>query len=255
MDVSEHLQRELTYRWNAALLKAPHGIDAETLTAELLRTAREEGPRYHEPDLLGAWAEEAGLDEDELIELIEEALDHILAELDDDEEPWSAHRLIELLEEESFWALSWGLPGEAPPPPPPRPATGTALPLSLRVPLLEILDEVEVTVRASRLHQRSVHDDVPDRLLRGALDRMEDRLHRLARVAEASPSTADDVEVALTRPRPGLPTLREAVATILRWKGAVDFDATPDDDDAEWTLRVIERLYQLSWVIVAPAAP
>jgi len=248
MDVSEHLQRELTYHLNAALLRGQGDVDPDALTQVLIDTVRVHGPRFHEPDLIGAWAEQAGLEPDELIEALQDTLPVLVDELEDDEALWSAHRLLELLAEESYWVLSWGLPGEDLPPPPLAPALGTPLPLILRPGLVHIINTLELTLHESRQAQRSVHDPVPEDLIEHALDQAMATLRRLVQ-SLVGQGVQVEVGHALQHHRTELPDLRSALRTLQGWKLAVEFDASPDDDDGEWTLRVLERLYGLQWVV------
>ena len=247
MDVSDHLQRELTYRLNAQLLR-DRGADPAALTRVLTRTLHDEGPRYHEPHLLRTWIAEAGLhDLDELEEVLESAIEAIADELDDEEEPWSAHKLLDLLAEEAFWTLSWGLPGESLPPPVTR-ARGVPVPLAMRRRLVRILDALEIRLHEAKQAQRSVHDPLPDGLVERSLDLATRRIDALAEAFRDPSAPGSGLEAALVRLGSPLPELRDALATIQTWKLAVDFDAAPDDDDGEWTLRVLERLYGIEWV-------
>jgi len=244
MDVSEHLRRELIYELNAALLRG-HTTPSQ-LTDAFVATVEREGPRFHEPDLMAAWAEHTASDADELRDELESAIALVTEELDDDDAPWSAHRLLDLLEEEPFWTLTWGAAGD-PLPAPIRPAQSAPLPLALRVSLVGLLDRFEVRIHDLQQDQRSVHDPVPAKELERALD---DLLHDVDRLADQfRKKEGVHLTEALARPGASLPSLRRAVRTIQGWKTAVDFDAAPDDDDGEWTMRVLERLYRLAWVI------
>lgn len=248
MDVSEHLQRELIYHLNAELLRSGLPADAGALTRVLVQTMDRHGPRFHEPDLLGSWAEQVGTDTEDLIEALEDTMAVLVEELEDDEALWSAHRLLDLLAEEAFWALSWGLPGEDLPPPPLAPALGTPLPLALRSGLLRVINTLELTLHESRQAQRSVHDPVPEALIEEALDMAMETLRRMVQTLVGQGIEVEASE-ALQLHHRSLPDLREALGTIQGWKLAVEFDASPDEDDGEWTLRILERLYGLQWVV------
>jgi hypothetical protein len=245
MDVSEHLQRELVYHLNAALLR-PRPLDAAGLTETFVATLQREGPRFHEPDLLDAWAEAAGTDPQSLVEALEEAIDLILEELDDQEGAWSAHRVLDLLAEEPFWVLSWGLPGEDGPRPPLAPARGVPLPFHARPVMVAILDRLELRLFEAQQSQRSVEDALPEAFIEEALDEAMVALHRLG--GGRSGKRSAPLPAALARSEALVPSLRDALLTIQHWKLAVAFDAAPDDDDGEWTLRVLERLYGIEWV-------
>ncbi len=248
MDVSEDLRRELVYGLNGVVLRAhPDRPDAATFTRALFEVLRLEGPRFHEPDLVGAWAEAAGEDPEELELLVEETVATILDELEDHEEPWSAHRVLDLLAEEPFWKLEWGLPGGVVPTPPRR-VEGLALPLQLRPALVSILDQMELVLFEVNQDQRSVHDRLPQRVVDRAVDQALDAMRRLGNPRKGVPK---DLPEALVRTGPRLPDLRTALRVIQRWKLSVDFDASPDDDDGEWTMRVLERLYGLEWVFAS----
>jgi len=244
MDVSDHLRRELIYELNAALLRGETTPSA--LATAFVQTANREGPRFHEPDLLASWAEEAGTDPDELRDELEDTIALVVEELDDDETPWSAHRLLDLLAEEPFWCIDWGIPG-APLPARVRPARSAPLPLLLRVHLVGLFDRFELRVHQLYLEQRSVHDPVPRKDLERALD---DLLYDVDRLVDTFRKT-DGMHLydALALAGPDLPSLRTVLRTIQAWKTTVAFDASPDDDDGEWTMRVIERLYRLAWVV------
>lgn len=241
MDVSEHLLRELTYGLNAALLRLGGAHDADALATVLLAILDREGPRHHEPDLVARWAEQAGLERDELHEQLGEAIEIVSEELDDEEVPWSAHRLLELLASEPFWTLRFDLPGEPLPVELER-ARGLALPLKLRPAIVAVLDAMELALFEAQQAQRSVHDTIPERVFRRVLAEGLAALEGLERRRGA----------ALVRTDGRLPSLAAALETIQRWKLAVGFDASPDDDDGEWTLRVLERLYGIEWVATPP---
>ncbi|MEZ4316320.1 MAG: hypothetical protein R3F61_02400 [Myxococcota bacterium] len=256
--MSEHLLRECLYGLNAELLRARPGDEglAQRLVAALVDRIEREGPRFHEPTLMADWAEAAALEPEELRFELEQAFEMVIEELDDDEEPWSAHRLLELAAEEPFWVLRWSQPGEGLPSPT-RPVRGVPVPLSLRPRLVRILDELEITLFDARQALRSVHDAVPESTVSAALDRAIDAISRLsdgssspdARGPSPRPSGAPrDPLRALLRPGDAGTSLRTALRTIQRWKLSVHFDASPDDDDGEWTLRVLERLYEIEWV-------
>ena len=251
VEVSEDIQRELVYGLNALLLRShPQVPSAATFTEALVGVMQREGPRFHEPDLVGAWARDAGTERDELVEELEEAVGTILDELEDDEEPWSAHRVLDLLAEERFWTLHWGGSGGSVPAAPRR-STGLALPLTLRPALVAVLNQLELTLFEANQDQRSVHDRLDPRIVDQALDAAIDGFAKVGRSHQRKGAPRDLPE-ALVRTGPQLPGLREALAVVQRWKLSVEFDAAPDDDDGEWTLRVLERLYGLEWV--APVA-
>lgn len=236
MDVSEHLFRELTYSLNAALLRVGH--DPGELTRVLLQILDREGPRHHEPELRERWAAAAEVTVHELEELLEEAVEQVVEELEDAEEPWSAHRLLDLLAEEPFWVLRFEAAADPLPIAPDRPR-GVALPLAWRPRLVAILDQLELTLFEANQDLRSVHDELPAALLERALDQA---MQAIAALEQSHTGRAP------SRTTTRLPTLRQALATIQRWKLSVEYDPGPDEDDGEWTLRVLERLYQLEWV-------
>ncbi len=246
MDVSEHLQRELTYQLNAALLRTRGELSASQVTQTMVDVIRTHGPAFHEPDLMGAWSRELDVESDELELEIEQAVEIILEELRDDEAPWSAHRVLDLLAQEPFWVLEWGAPGE-PLPAPLLPGGGLPLPLALRGPMLTILDALELRLFNAYQDQRSVHDELPPGLMEEALDEAMEGFRALGErySRRGEPSRLDFA----LQPSAHLPPLREALHTIQRWKLTVEFEAAPDDDDGEWTLRVIERLYGLVWML------
>jgi hypothetical protein len=246
MDVSEHLRRELIYELNAALLRGETSPAA--LATAFVETAEREGPRFHEPDLMGAWAEAVATDPDELRDDLEDTIALVIEELDDDEAPWSAHRLLDLLAEEPFWCITWGIPGD-PLPAPVRAARSAALPLALRVSLVRLLDHFELRIHELQQDQRSVHDPVPPRELERALDELLHDVDLLAEQFRKKDGVQLHGALALGGAGKGLPSLRSALRTIQGWKTSVEFDASPDDDDGEWTLRVLERLYRLAWVV------
>jgi hypothetical protein len=95
--------------------------------------------------------------------------------------------------------------------------------------------------------QRSVHDPIPPRELRRALDDFEQEVELLSEPFRRNEGV--DLSTALAHGGQRLPSLRRAVEQIQRWKTAVGFDPHPDDDDGEWTMRVLERLYRLAWVV------
>ena len=252
MEVSEDIQRELVYGLNALLLKChPQVPDAATLTDTLWSVMAQEGPRFHEPDLVAAWAEEVGAEPDELRESVEEAVGTIVEELQDDEEPWSAHRLLDLLAKEPFWRLTWGGSGGTVPTGF-RPTAGLPLPLPLRPALVAVFNQLELRLFEAHQNQRSVHDRLPQRIVDEALDDAVSAVAGLGR-AHAKKGAPRDLAEALVKQTPRLPGLRKALEVIQRWKLSVEFDAGPDDDDGEWTMRVLERLYGLEWVVRAPA--
>ncbi len=256
MEVSEDIQRELIYGLNAVLLQAhPRVPDAAAFTHALQGLMRTEGPRFHEPDLWGVWAAEAGHEPEELREVVEEAVEVILEELEDDEEPWSAHRVLDLLAEERFWTLRWGGSGGALPVPPRR-AEGLPLPLPLRPALVSVFDQLEVQLYEAHQDQRSVHDQLPQALVDQVLSAAIDAVERLGR-AHARRGAPRDLPHALVLAREEAserrPPLRTALEIIQRWKLSVQFDAAPDEDDGEWTMRVLERLYRLEWVAPPPS--
>ena len=244
MDVSEDLQRELHYGLNAALLRGkPRAAD---LAKVMIGILADEGPRHHEPDLLQDWADEAVIEREELEFELEQVLEQVLEELEDEEDPWSAHRILELLAEEPFWVLTWGLPG-ATLPARLHQARGVALPIVMRPGLKPILDTFEVVLFRAQQDQRSVHDPVPRKVVEAALDDTMEAIEILVRhFAKDSP---EPVATTLVRAGGTLPSLREALARIQRWKLSPTFDASPDEDDGEWTLRVLERLYALEWTV------
>lgn len=256
MDVSEHLQRELLYGLNATLLRMPRfspgaSRDVDTLARELTRTlwtiVRREGPRVHEPALLEQWAESAVMDTEELALAIEDALWVVLEELEDAEEPYSAHRVLDLLAEEPFWTLRWTAGVPLLPTPLDR-ARGLALPLAMRASLVGIFNTFELAIFELKQDQRSVHDPLPVRDLDTALDTAMRAVRSLVRQFHRK-GAPEDLSEALMRTGTALPSLRSALERIQLWKWSVDFDASPDDDDGEWTLRVLERLYPLEWVV------
>lgn len=244
MDVSEDLQRELHYGLNAALLRGKPR--AAELAEVMIGILADEGPRHHEPDLLQDWADEAVIEREELEFELEQVLDQVLEELDDEEDPWSAHRILELLAEEPFWVLTWGLPG-ATLPARIHQARGVALPIAMRPHLKRILDAFELVLFEAQQDQRSVHDPVPRKVVEAALDETMEAIAVLARMFAAR----EHVPIAntLVRTSGKLPSLRDALARIQRWKLSPTFDASPDEDDGEWTLRVLERLYALEWTV------
>jgi hypothetical protein len=242
LDVSHHLHRELVYELNAALLRGVH--DGPGLADVFVATVQREGPRFHEPDLMASWAEAIGCEEDELHDELVAAMELVVEELDDDEAPWSAHRLLELLEAEPFWALAWGEPGD-PLPAAVGPAHSAPLPFALRVGRVGILDRLELRVHDLLQDQRSVHDPVPPKELRRAMNDFEREVERLAEQFRRNEGV--DLGTALVHGGQKLPSLRRAVERIQGWKTAVGFDPHPDDDDGEWTMRVLERLYRLAW--------
>lgn len=240
IEVSEDLQRELVYQANARLLRRPLPSAAE-LASLIVDVLEHEGPRHHEPDLLTTWAEAAVVEVEELVFELESALDAILEELDDDDEPWSAHRVLTLLEEEPLWCIRWGLPGSHVPVPV-RSPRGLPLPIELRAGMVAILDALELYLFQAYQAQRSVHDRLPDTTIERAVDLALDALRELRTERRTAPLGP------LLRPS-GLPSWRTALIRIQRWKLSVAFDATPDDDDGEWALRILERLYSIEWVI------
>jgi hypothetical protein len=259
MDVSEHLQRELVYSLNAVLLRhlppdprsdVVRETEAlsEALSDALVAVMRREGVRVHEPDLLARWAEAAGTDADDLVFQLQDATAVITDELEDDEEPWSAHRLLDLLAREPFWALNWTAPGEQVAVPL-RVAQGIPLPLKMRAGMVRILDAMELTLFEANQDQRSVHDGVSTALFESAIDTAMAAIGVLGR-SFARRGGPPDLPTALVRASDvrDLPSLRTALASIQRWKLSVWFDAAPDDDDGEWTMRVLERLYTIEWV-------
>lgn len=250
MDVSEDIQRELIYRLNAELLRHVGPVaDAAAITDALLRGMNEEGPRFHEPDLVADWARAVGTDVDELRFELEDTMQTILEELED-EEPWSAHRILDLLAEERFWCISWGASGGALTVSP-RPSIGAALPLPIRPALVAILDQLELTLFEASQDHRSVHDELDPRVVSRALDQAITAIRQVGR-SRGTDRVQAELPEALVLASAG-PDLRRALATIQRWKLAVTFDAAPDDDDGEWTLRVLERLYGIEWVSPEPA--
>ena len=251
MDVSEDVKRELVYGLNALLLRShPDVPGPREFTTALLSVMHNEGPRFHEPQLVQTWAEDVGSDIEELEIQLEEAVGTILEELQDEEEPWSAHRVLDLLAEENFWRLSWGGSGGSVPAAP-RGARGLALPLPLRPAMVAILNQLELTLFEANQNQRSVHDQLPARVVEPALDHALEMLAKLSRThrRQGAPS---DISEALVQVGPRVPPLRSALRVIQRWKLSVEFDASPDEDDGEWTLRVIERLYRLEWIAQPP---
>jgi hypothetical protein len=240
MVIALALRQELVYHLNALLLRRPHPSGA-TLASTFVAVFEQEGRRHHEPALVADWGEAVGLDRDELLFELEDVLDTVVAELDDDEEPWSAHRLIDLLAEEPLWPFTWGATGTELRVPP-RPARGLPLPIVLRPALVAILDALELRLFERNQEQRSVHDGLPASTIAQVVDAA------LAAIGELREDRRDGRMAALVRARSDRPTLREALIRIQRWKLSVTFDASPDDDDGEWTLRVLERLYGIEWV-------
>ena len=267
MDVSNHLQRELIYSLNAVLLRYPPPRDprfdaprdtealASALSDTLIAVVRREAARVHEPDLLARWAEAAGTDPDDLVLQLEDATAVITDELEDDEEPWSAHRLLDLLAHEAFWSLTWSAPGERVPIPS-RVVQGIPLPLKMRPGLVRILDTLELTLFEAHQDQRSVHDAIDDALFRRSLEDALAAIRVLAR-SFSRHGAPEDLPTALVRAAEaqGVPSFSTALASIQRWKLSVWFDASPDEDDGEWTLRVLERLYTIEWVVDSPLDP
>ena len=179
---------------------------------------------------------------------LEDATAVITDELEDDEEPWSAHRLLDLLARESFWTLQWAAPGERVAAPV-RTVSGIPLPLKMRRGLVRILDTMELTLFEAKQDQRSVHDAVASDLFEATLDDAMAAIAVLGR-SFARKGGPPDLPTALVRSSDvaKLPPLRTALAIIQEWKLSVLFDAAPDEDDGEWTMRVLERLYTIEWV-------
>lgn len=246
MDASEDILRELVYGLNALLLAHhPELPDGEVAAKALLGILRDEGPRFHEPRIVEAWEEESGYFE-ELEFSLGETLDLVLEELSDQEEAFSAQRILELLAEEPFWTIDWGASGgQSHVPIRPPTATSLPLPLSLRRPIVAMLDQLELAVFELHTDQRSVHDRLDEGLLMGLVSATVRNLRQLARVKRIDDLPAVLVEV-------GPIDLGTAIAVVQRWKLAVGFDPHPDEDNGEWTMRVLERLYRIDWFIDPP---
>jgi hypothetical protein len=177
---------------------------------------------------------------EELVFELEEVVASVVEELEDAEEPWSAHRVLTLLEEEPLWCIRWGLPGGELPAPIRR-AGGVVLPLDLRPALVAVLDELELRLFDAHQDQRSVHDRLAQGVVEGVVDTALRVLRDLGTERRSGPHLS-----ALIRPPSG-PALRAVLVTIQHWKLSVVFDASPDQDEGEWTLRVLERLYGIEW--------
>ncbi len=243
MEVSEDIRRELVYGLNALLLERLPGVPrGAEVASRLVSIVREEGPRFHEPTLLEDWQRKSGLDED-LEDALAEALHLVLEELADQEDPFSARQLLELLAQEPFWTIKWGFSGGQDHVPIRAPQERSVpLPLSFRAPIVAMIDQLEAALYALYTDQRSVHD------------RLEDHV-----IADLVAATVRNIgELGRARKVPDLPglvasnaptSLAQALFAIQEWKLTVDFDADPDDDDGEWTMRVLERLYRIDWFL------
>ena len=237
MEVSEDIQRELVYGLNAQLLACSPELPSGRQVAErLLAILRDEAPRFHEPHLVQAWADDAGGIE-VLSDELADALDLILEELEDEEEPFTAHQLLTLLAQEPFWTLTWGASGgQSHVPLRPVAEAAVVLPLPLRAELVRVLDQLELALFELHTDQRSVHDRLDDALVDGLVAASVRTMRQLGRARKIED---------LTR---SLPRLGELLGRLQRWKLGVGFDASPDDDDGEWTMRVLERVYGIEWI-------
>ena len=242
----EDILRELTYGLNALLLAAYPEIPSGTEVAvQMLHILSGAAARLGAPALLAAWREATAGDLDALTR---DALVLIMEELSDQEDPFTAIDSLRLLQKEPFWLWVWDphpahedlspLAVEA------LPAVGSTLPLGLRPMIVDAVHEMEVELHSLHVQQRSLYDqldeDVFTTAIHGALGRIQ-AAGRAARIRALPRSLSENARVPLT--------LAAALREVQRWKLAPGFDPSPDEDDGEWTVRVLERLYRISWSV------
>lgn len=243
----EDILRELIYGLNALLLSEhPHPPPGAAVTQRMFDILAVEGARLGAPALLTAWREEVDGDLDALLQ---EALVLIMEELDDQEDPYSASDILRLLQLEPFWRWAWDpwpddeglrtLSVE------PLASVGSTLPLGLRPMLVDAIHQMEVGLYDAHHEQRSLYDQLDEDVFEAHIAEAVDRMDRAARSARIAGLTAR-LQASADAPL----SVAAALRRIQGWKLAPGFDPSPDDDDGEWTLRILERLYRISWIVL-----
>ena len=225
----EDLLRELIYGLNVLLLEVSPALPSGALvTARLLQLIETGGHHLGAPALLQAWEEQVG---PTLRSQIAAALDLILEELADQEDPFSGGDILRLLQLEPFWRWKWVEdPDEGDVPQAhlldvlPAEAQGTVLPLVARPGLVDAIQRAEVALYDLHHEQRSLYDRLDDEVVEACLAEVVEALRALGRrlrvpsLPELLPQHADRTL-----------SLLEALAIIQRWKLAPEFDAAPDE--------------------------
>ena len=246
MQAPQDILRELTYGLNAFLLAvSPEIPSGKAVAAQMRRVLSGAGARLGAPALLEAWREAT---EGDLDSLTRDALMLIMEELSDQEDPFTASDILRLLQREPFWLWDWD----------PHPAhedlsplaveaispVGSTLPIGLRPMIVGTIHAMEVELHSLHVQQRSLYDQLDEAVFTEAIASAVDQIRaagQTARMRALPRQLADNARVAL-----GLPA---ALRAVQRWKLAPGFDPAPDEDDGEWTVRVLERLYQISWSV------
>jgi len=241
----QDILRELIYGLNALLLDAhPRPPDGPTVAQTMRRIVDVSGARFGAPALLAAWRDQVdGLDAQ-----MDDALVLIMEELDDQEDPYSAGDVLRLLQLEPFWRWAWD---PYPDPEGLRPvsfeqieARGVSLPLGLRPMLVEAIHSMEIDLFDLHSAQRSLYDQLDEEVFDEHITLAVERVIAAGQAARI-PDLPHELQQRAGSARP----LGEALRLVQGWKLAPRFDASPDEDDGEWTMRVLERLYRISWVL------
>lgn len=242
----EDILRELTYGLNACLLASCPEVPSGTeVAAQMMHILSGAAARLGAPALLAAWREATAGDLDTLTQ---DALVLIMEELSDQEDPFTAIDILRLLQKEPFWLWVWD----------PHPAhedlspmaveaisvIGSTLPLGLRPMIVDAVHEMEVELHNQHVQQRSLYDQLDESIFTSAIHSALERIRvagQAARIRALPRRLSENAGVPLM--------LGAALREVQRWKLAPGFDPYPDEDDGEWTVRVLERLYRISWSV------
>jgi hypothetical protein len=244
LNAPDDILRELIYGLNAALLEAhPRPLSGAAVASCLQALINTTGVRLGAVALLGAWREQV---EGDLDVLLREALELIMEELDDQEDPYSASDILALLQQEPFWVWRWDpypdFEGLTPLGIEALDARGTELPLLLRPRLVAAIHQMEIDLYDLHHAQRSLYDTLDEEVFLEHIELAVDRIEGVGRAAHIA-KLPERLQRGVGSVRP----VGEALRLVQGWKLSPGFDPSPDDDDGEWTLRILERLYRISW--------
>ncbi|MEL6349022.1 MAG: hypothetical protein AAFV53_38310 [Myxococcota bacterium] len=241
----EDILRELIYGINVLFLESlPEVPSGPRVTERMFFVLRVEGPRLGAPGLLYAWRDAVG---EQLFSLIAETIDLIMEELLDQEDPFSAVDILRLLQLEPFWMWTWDPyadpEGLARADIQPLTRRGTTLPLALRPRIVRILQRMEVDLFDLYQEQRSLYDQLESDVVQQHISAAVARIRALGQAGHVA-----DLPDVMRRNAGQHIAMGDALTEVQRWKLVPEFDPGPDEDDGEWTWRILERLYLVSWV-------
>jgi hypothetical protein len=107
---------------------------------------------------------------------------------------------------------------------------------------VDAIQRAEVMIHELHHEQRSLYDRLDDEVVADCLEIVVEHLREVGRRLRLP-----DLLSLLPRQAAQTLSVPDALAIIQRWKLVPGFDPDPDEDNGEWTLRLLERYYNISW--------